>query len=143
MERENSASCWNTKPTRARNAPAPVAAPEPALSEVAGDAALALEIEGRGLSAAQRLQIHRNNCRISLTEALKANYPVINRLVGEAFFEAMAAAFISACPPREPRLSAYGAAFDRALDMGVTVVAWKCAIGREGIEVAEPVPIVD
>jgi sugar fermentation stimulation protein A len=39
--------------------------------------------------------------------------------------------------------SAYGAAFDRALDMGVTAVAWKCAIAREGIEVAEPVPIVD
>ena len=38
---------------------------------------------------------------------------------------------------------AYGAAFDRALDMGVTAVAWKCAIGRAGIEVAEPVPIVD
>jgi sugar fermentation stimulation protein A len=38
---------------------------------------------------------------------------------------------------------AYGAAFDRALDMGVTAVAWKCAIGRAGIEVAEPVPIVE
>jgi sugar fermentation stimulation protein A len=38
---------------------------------------------------------------------------------------------------------AYGAAFDRARDMGVAAVAWKCAVGREGIEVAEPVPIVD
>jgi len=38
---------------------------------------------------------------------------------------------------------AYGAAFDRARNMGVAALAWKCAIAREGIEVAEQVPIVD
>ncbi len=38
---------------------------------------------------------------------------------------------------------AYGKAFDRARDMGVAAIAWKCAIGREGIEIAEQVPIVD
>jgi sugar fermentation stimulation protein A len=38
---------------------------------------------------------------------------------------------------------AYGAAFDRARNMGVAALAWKCAIAREGIEVAKQVPIVD
>jgi sugar fermentation stimulation protein A len=38
---------------------------------------------------------------------------------------------------------AYGAAFDRARNMDVAALAWKCAIAREGIEVAEQVPIVD
>jgi sugar fermentation stimulation protein A len=38
---------------------------------------------------------------------------------------------------------AYGAAFDRARNMDVAALAWKCAIAREGIEVAEQVPIAD
>jgi sugar fermentation stimulation protein A len=38
---------------------------------------------------------------------------------------------------------AYGKAFDRARDRGVAAIAWKCAVGREGIEIAEQVPIVD
>ena len=35
----------------------------------------------------------------------------------------------------------YGAAYDRARSRGVEAVAWKCAITREGIEVATPVKI--
>jgi sugar fermentation stimulation protein A len=35
----------------------------------------------------------------------------------------------------------YGAAYDRARSRGVEAVAWKCAITREGIEVATPVNI--
>lgn len=35
----------------------------------------------------------------------------------------------------------YGAAYDRARSRGVEAMAWKCAITREGIEVATPVPI--
>ena len=38
---------------------------------------------------------------------------------------------------------AYGVAFDRALNMGVAAAAWKCTIGREGIEIAQQVSIVD
>jgi sugar fermentation stimulation protein A len=37
---------------------------------------------------------------------------------------------------------AYGAAFDRARDIGVGAAAWTCAISREGVEIASPVPIV-
>jgi sugar fermentation stimulation protein A len=35
----------------------------------------------------------------------------------------------------------YAAAFDRAMKRGVEAMAWKCAITREGIEIATPVAI--
>jgi hypothetical protein len=68
-------------------------------------------IDGVGLTPSQRLQIYRNNSLISLTEALKATFPVAHRLVGDGFFRTAGAAFIRAHPPREPRLAAYGAGF--------------------------------
>jgi len=37
---------------------------------------------------------------------------------------------------------AYGAAFDRARAAGVEVLAWRCAVTLEGIDIAAPVPIV-
>jgi sugar fermentation stimulation protein A len=36
----------------------------------------------------------------------------------------------------------YGAAFDRARAAGVEAIAWRCTIGREGIEVTAPVVIM-
>ena len=75
------------------------------------DGELLDHIDGLGLTPAQRLQIYRNNSLISLTEALKATFPVVHRLVGDGFFRTTAAAFICAHPPEEPRLAAYGAAF--------------------------------
>jgi sugar fermentation stimulation protein A len=36
----------------------------------------------------------------------------------------------------------YGAAFDRTRKMGVGAAAWTCAISRDGIEIASPIPIV-
>jgi sugar fermentation stimulation protein A len=37
----------------------------------------------------------------------------------------------------------FAAAFDRARDLGVEVLAWRCKITLEGIEIAAPVPVVD
>jgi sugar fermentation stimulation protein A len=37
----------------------------------------------------------------------------------------------------------YGAAYDRARARGVEAMAWKCRIEQGGIEIAEPVPIVE
>ena len=37
----------------------------------------------------------------------------------------------------------YGAAFDRARSRGVEAIAWKCRIDCDGIEIAEPVSIVE
>ena len=38
---------------------------------------------------------------------------------------------------------AYAAAFDRALAKGVQMLAWRCRVSLEGIEIVAPVPIVD
>jgi sugar fermentation stimulation protein A len=37
----------------------------------------------------------------------------------------------------------YAAAFDRARRAGVETLAWRCRVNLEGIEIREPVPIVD
>jgi sugar fermentation stimulation protein A len=37
----------------------------------------------------------------------------------------------------------YGAAFDRAQSRGVEAMAWRCMITMDGIEITEPVPMVD
>ena len=68
-------------------------------------------IHGDGLDPAARLGIYRNHHLTSLTEALKAIYPVVSRLVDERFFAYAAHGFIDKAPPREPCLFEYGADF--------------------------------
>jgi hypothetical protein len=65
----------------------------------------------RGLSAEQRLSIYRNNTQAGLTEALRGVYPVIDRLVGEAFFNRLAEAYINQHPPRSAVLIGFGQQF--------------------------------
>ena len=69
------------------------------------------EIDGNGLAPGQRLQIYRNNLFISLTEALAADYPVVQRLVGDDFFSHAAREFIQRHPSRSGNLHDFGAAF--------------------------------
>ncbi len=64
-----------------------------------------------GLIRANRFGVHRNNVFASLTGALRARYPVIERLVGEEFFQAAAGLFIVAHPPSTPVLIEYGGGF--------------------------------
>jgi hypothetical protein len=80
---------------------------------ILGDAPEALRglVREDGLAFDRRLQVYRNNNFISLTEVLKATFPVVCRLVGEPFFRYAADAFIHACPPRAPCLSEYGGDF--------------------------------
>jgi len=73
-------------------------------------------IAGGEITATARLQVHRNNVIITLTEALKATYPAIDRLVGCEFFEALAAEFIRNHPPTRGTLIAYGGEFGAFLD---------------------------
>lgn len=60
----------------------------------------------------ERLKVYRNNIVGSLTDVMKATFPVILKLVGEAFFEKMARSFILGNPPRSGCLNFYGAGFD-------------------------------
>lgn len=55
-----------------------------------------------------RALIHRNTYRHSLGVALQESFPVVRRLVGESFFSAMAAAYVTAHPPRSRIMSHYG-----------------------------------
>ena len=72
------------------------------------DAALPLLQRSRGLSAAQRLQVYRNNLFESLTQALAAVYPVVAQLVGEAYFRQVARRFIVEHPLVSGNLHGFG-----------------------------------
>jgi Putative DNA-binding domain len=76
---------------------------------------IAKELKAGRVNAAGRFNIFRNNSYASLTECLKAVFPVTMRLSDERFFDYAAHAFIAARPPREARLSQYGAEFPRFL----------------------------
>ncbi len=69
------------------------------------------------LIRARRLSVHRNNLHASLAEVLRARYPVIQRLVGEDFFNAAAGFFAAAHPPRSPVLIEYGGGFPAFLEI--------------------------
>ncbi len=61
-----------------------------------------------GAPATRRYAIYRNNVTVGLTEALEAGFPVIRKIVGEKFFQAMAVVFVRNHPPTSPILSGYG-----------------------------------
>ncbi len=71
-------------------------------------AALVPKVQASAGSRQRRLGIYRTNTVNSLTDVLLAAFPVVERIVGERFFRAMATAFVEAHPPRRPTLYAYG-----------------------------------
>ena len=73
-----------------------------------GSERLPAEIRDGHFSGARLFQIYRNNVFISLTAALAAVYPVVQRLVGEGFFKYAADAFIRAHPPASGNLHDFG-----------------------------------
>ena len=68
-------------------------------------------IRANGLSGARRLQVYRNNMFSSLTGALRAVYPVIERLVGDRFFPYAASEYIRLYPSVSGDLHDFGAFF--------------------------------
>ncbi|MCA8927307.1 MAG: putative DNA-binding domain-containing protein [Alphaproteobacteria bacterium] len=82
-------------------------APDAAAAGTAAAAAILPD----GLDAAQRLQIHRNHVFTTLGDALAGVYAAVAAMVGAEFFRAMAQRFVTAAPPTEPVLYAYGAGF--------------------------------
>ncbi len=61
-----------------------------------------------GWPVERRFRVYRNNVLAGLGSALELRFPVVRRLVGEAFFRAMARDFVLAAPPRSPLLLHYG-----------------------------------
>jgi hypothetical protein len=67
------------------------------------------------LVAQPAFAVYRNTVVRSCIDALQANFPAVARLVGEEWFRAAAAEYVTREPPREPSLLRYGATFPRFL----------------------------
>lgn len=74
------------------------------------DAAVAGAVLGDGLVPEARIALYRHHVLTTLTEVLKAAYPVVCRLVDGRFFAYAADCYIRQQPPTGPCLFEYGAA---------------------------------
>jgi hypothetical protein len=72
-------------------------------------------LDQQGVPPQDSLLIYRNNIASSLTRALRDLYPVVYRLVGEDFFNALAREYIPTSPPRHGRMVEYGRSFPEFL----------------------------
>jgi hypothetical protein len=63
------------------------------------------------------LAVHRNTAAKAARDALAANYPVIEAMVGAEAFAACAHAFVERHPPADPRLCLYGEEFPAFLHL--------------------------
>ncbi|MDR2215838.1 MAG: DNA-binding domain-containing protein [Nevskiaceae bacterium] len=64
-----------------------------------------------GVPVADRFAVYRNNVYVSLIDALAERHPVVQALVGEDFFRAMARAYVRQQRPREASLLQFGDTF--------------------------------
>lgn len=62
-----------------------------------------------GTPATKRFDVYRNNVAVSLGEALANAFPVVQKLVGQEFFKAMAGVYLRQHPPKSPLMMFYGA----------------------------------
>ena len=58
--------------------------------------------------AERRFAVYRNNVAVGLTEALRAGFPVVEKLVGATFFAAMVGIFLRNNPPQSRIMMLYG-----------------------------------
>ncbi|MDH3280091.1 MAG: putative DNA-binding domain-containing protein [Gammaproteobacteria bacterium] len=77
--------------------------------------AITEHVRANGLTGSRRLQVYRNNVFTGFTEALRAVYPVIERLTGEEFFRALARDYITKTPSSAGNLHEFGSDFGEFL----------------------------
>jgi hypothetical protein len=77
---------------------------------VDGERGTAAALLAEGISP-DRLDIYRNTFVANVTRALRLTYPAVHKLVGNDFFEAAAAEFVTQHPPRSACFDHYGEAF--------------------------------
>ena len=70
----------------------------------------------RGQPDAARFAVYRNNVAVGLIKALEAKFPVVLRLVGDAFFRGMAGVYCAAHKPGSPLIFEYGDDFPEFVD---------------------------
>jgi hypothetical protein len=83
----------------------------PDLPEFQRAFAVALDHPATGAMA-----VYRNTVLHGAVQALRANYPVVEQIVGLEMFEAVAVDYAAECPPRKPVLALYGSRFPDWLD---------------------------
>ncbi len=69
-----------------------------------------------GSDPTRRLAVYRNNVVASLIDALADTFPVVQELVGAAFFRAMAGVFVRQAPPRSRIMAYYGSGFPEFIE---------------------------
>lgn len=62
------------------------------------------------------MAIYRNTVLHGAVEALRANFPVVEQIIGTEMFQQVGVDHASGCPPRRPVLAMYGARFPDWLD---------------------------
>lgn len=67
--------------------------------------------EAIGRPVSGPLAVYRNTVIRGAVEALRANYPVVEQIIGEEMFESVAVDFVAVSPPRSPVLATYGRDF--------------------------------
>jgi hypothetical protein len=70
-----------------------------------------IEAAAGGVSADERLEIYRNNWQQGFIKALAIGYPVVERLVGAAYFAVLARELLAVSPSRCGDLNQIGAPF--------------------------------
>jgi len=73
--------------------------------------------------AAPRLSIYRDAYRARLVAALRSNYPVLHRVLGDDDFAALALAYLAAHPSRQPSIRWFGHVLADWLDARLAVDA--------------------
>ncbi|PIB25161.1 hypothetical protein BFP76_07120 [Amylibacter kogurei] len=68
-------------------------------------------IDPNGRPAGKRFDVYRNNVVTSLIDAMQTAFPVVHKLVGTDFFNAMAGFYVRKFPPQNPMLMFYGTGF--------------------------------
>lgn len=71
--------------------------------------------EVAGLVTQPGFAVYRNTVMKGCVDAVQANFPTIEQLVGEEWLRAAAARFVSSTPPTQPALIEFGAGFSEFL----------------------------
>jgi hypothetical protein len=87
----------------------------------------------------RRLSVYRNNVATGLSKALATRFPVIQRLVGDEFFAAMARLFAETHRPQGPVLFTWGDTFPAFLETFPPLVNWPWMADVARIEYARGV----
>ncbi|WP_223426031.1 HvfC/BufC N-terminal domain-containing protein [Tateyamaria pelophila] len=64
--------------------------------------------DGQGKPTQKRFDVYRNNVTVALSDALRASFPVLRKLLGDENFDQLAPLFARSHPPSSPLMMYYG-----------------------------------